>query len=354
MSFGNHVRNGLAIGLLASTFLSSRRSGSSGPSAAMSLNFLAGAPIDPRVTFTRNSTATFTDSNGLIQMAAINEPRFDYDPVTLAPKGLLIEDQQTNFLLNSTIDGASLSTQSVTVDGGFYTISFYGTGTIALTGAFVATVTGTGVYPNRQTLTFRPIAGILVCTVTGSVQYAQLEIGSFASSYIPTAASVALRRKDFASMTGANFSSWYNASEGTMVVSGDRFGSFGLSASDYWAAIDIGGFASNGIALAVIAGSDNNVAVIRSGGSLVAAMSLGVVTANVVYRMAVAYKVNDFAACRNGGTVTTDTAGAVPISPTQLAIGDGFETGNTLNGHVRSIAYYNTRLPNATLQALTT
>jgi hypothetical protein len=350
MSFGNHVRNGLAIGLLASTFLSSRRSGSSGPSAAMSLNFLAGAPIDPRVTFTRNSIATFTDSNGLIQTAAINAPRFDYDPVTLAPKGLLIEELRTNLLLNSTIDGAPLSTQSVNVVATAYTISFYGSGTITLTGASVATVTGTGVYPNRRTLTFTPIAGILVCTVTGSVQYAQLEAGSFATSYIPTAASVASRGTDVASMTGTNFSSWYNASEGTLVVSGDWFG---LSSDDYWAAIDSGS-STNAIGLVVSSGSANNVAVIRSGGSLVAAMSLGVVTANVVYKMAVAYKINNFAACRNGGTVATDTAGAVPISPTQLAIGDGFDTGNTLNGHVRSIAYYNTRLPNATLQALTT
>jgi hypothetical protein len=53
------------------------------------------------ITFTRASTATFTGSNGLIQSAAINAPRFDYDPVTLAAKGLLIEEQRTNLLTYS-------------------------------------------------------------------------------------------------------------------------------------------------------------------------------------------------------------------------------------------------------------
>ena len=53
------------------------------------------------ITFTRASSATFVGSNGLIQSATTNTPRFDYDPVTLAAKGLLIEEQRTNLLLNS-------------------------------------------------------------------------------------------------------------------------------------------------------------------------------------------------------------------------------------------------------------
>jgi hypothetical protein len=52
-------------------------------------------------TFTRASTATFVGSDGLIQSAAINEARFDHDPVTLACKGLLIEEARTNLSLQS-------------------------------------------------------------------------------------------------------------------------------------------------------------------------------------------------------------------------------------------------------------
>jgi len=55
----------------------------------------------PTPVFTRASTATFVGSNGLIQSAAINTARFDHDPITLACKGLLIEESRTNLALRS-------------------------------------------------------------------------------------------------------------------------------------------------------------------------------------------------------------------------------------------------------------
>jgi hypothetical protein len=55
----------------------------------------------PTPVFTRGSTATFVGSNGLIQSAAVNAARFDHDPVTLACKGLLIEESRTNASLYS-------------------------------------------------------------------------------------------------------------------------------------------------------------------------------------------------------------------------------------------------------------
>jgi hypothetical protein len=51
--------------------------------------------------FTRNSVGTYFDSAGVMQTATAHTPRFDYDPVTLQPKGLLIEEQRTNLLLQS-------------------------------------------------------------------------------------------------------------------------------------------------------------------------------------------------------------------------------------------------------------
>lgn len=55
----------------------------------------------PTPTFTRGSGATFVGSDGLIQSAAINAPRFDHDPETFACKGLLIEEQRWNLTPNS-------------------------------------------------------------------------------------------------------------------------------------------------------------------------------------------------------------------------------------------------------------
>ena len=78
---------------------------SSGDGLALDLPFAETksltALVGPTPVLTRASTATFVDSNGLIQTAAVNEPRFDHDPVTLASKGLLIEESRTNLITGS-------------------------------------------------------------------------------------------------------------------------------------------------------------------------------------------------------------------------------------------------------------
>ncbi len=46
--------------------------------------------------FTRNSIATRVNLLGLIEEVPINTTRLDHDPVTLAPKGMLIEEARTH------------------------------------------------------------------------------------------------------------------------------------------------------------------------------------------------------------------------------------------------------------------
>ena len=48
----------------------------------LDLNFARVKALDPRITFTRASGGSYTDVNGLIKYAGVNEPRFDHDPVT--------------------------------------------------------------------------------------------------------------------------------------------------------------------------------------------------------------------------------------------------------------------------------
>ena len=173
---------------------------------------------------------------------------------------------------------------------------------------------------------------------------AQLEAATFATSYIPTVASTVTRAADDATMTGTNFSSWYNQSEGTIVVSGDSFRGTAGSARNFQ--IDDGTSANN----------------IRAAG----ASALQVVDATVVqaslgptplipfdgtaYKFASAYKLNDFASVTTGA-VATDTSGTVPTAINQLTLGSGSGT-NYLNGHIRTLTYYPQRLANAQLQAL--
>ena len=57
--------------------------------------------VSPLMGFSRGSTGTYYDQNGILKTASINEPRFDYDPITGELKGLLIEDSRTNLLTYS-------------------------------------------------------------------------------------------------------------------------------------------------------------------------------------------------------------------------------------------------------------
>ena len=57
--------------------------------------------LDPRIAFSRASSATFVGQNGLIQTAPIDAPRFDYNPSSLALNGLLIEQGSVNQQLDS-------------------------------------------------------------------------------------------------------------------------------------------------------------------------------------------------------------------------------------------------------------
>jgi hypothetical protein len=66
-----------------------------------SLDFVNSQCIDPSYTFTRNSSGTYVGDDGLIKTAAVNEPRFDYDPATGESLGLLVEEARTNLALSS-------------------------------------------------------------------------------------------------------------------------------------------------------------------------------------------------------------------------------------------------------------
>jgi len=62
----------------------------------LDLNFVRSNNLDTRITFSRASGASYVNSQGFISYVGLNQPRFDYDPITGQSRGLLIEDQRTN------------------------------------------------------------------------------------------------------------------------------------------------------------------------------------------------------------------------------------------------------------------
>ena len=67
-----------------------------GDGSTLNLDFTGGS-LDSRVVLTRSAnTATYINSSGYVTTAVANEARFEYDPTTLAAKGLLIEGSAIN------------------------------------------------------------------------------------------------------------------------------------------------------------------------------------------------------------------------------------------------------------------
>lgn len=309
------------------------------------------AIADARVTTVRGTTiATRFNNSGLIEVIGANLPRFDFDPSTLLCKGQLIEETRTNLFLNSLVDGSNLSTQSVTLSAVAYTMSFYGSGSVTISGGHSATVTGVGDFPNRKTYTFTPTAGSSTFTVSGDVKFAQLEAGVFPTSFIPTAVSAVVRNKDDVSMTGTNFSNWFNASEGAFAAWFDSIPGAGavnprvLSFSD--------GTANNRFR-AFISATSANMQVTSGGSSQVSMVINSATLFGPLNKLAFAYKLDNFAGSVNASTPTTDTSGLLPVATIRLNIGSDFDGSNNtqINGHIQKILYWPQRITNAEVQA---
>ena len=105
----------LSDGASSTVSVGALSTGVSGDAASLSLDFAGTGTLDPRVTFTRASTGTFFNSAGVLTSAAINAPRFDYDPSTLAAQGLLIEESRTNLITSSAVLPAGVNV-TITAD----------------------------------------------------------------------------------------------------------------------------------------------------------------------------------------------------------------------------------------------
>lgn len=314
---------------------------------SMMLDFTT-AITDARVVTTRaNNTATRTNASGVLEIVNANLPRYDFNPSTLICRGQLIEEPRTNLFLNSLINGTNLTTQSVTLAATSYALSFYGSGSIVISGGHSATVSGAGAYPTRTTYVFTPTAGSSTFTVSGTVQYAQIEAGAFATSFIPTAGTSALRNGDAVEMSGTNFSSWFNATEGTFVANAETYYALGFGNRVFWCRNTATATYNDAIYMDTRRSQSRWQAGVRANGADQFVQDL--LTAASPSTAALAYKASSFAAAINGGSAISSSSGTVP---TVNAMRIGSHTDGTfLNGYMRKLMFYPQRLINAEVTA---
>lgn len=378
---------------------------------SMALDFTT-ASLDSRVTFTRSGgTATYTDSDGYIASAGVDEPRFDYDPLTLSCKGLLIEESRTNLFTHSdSIDNAAWTLYKVTITAGAitapdgnltadkmvegtatdthrisqypatigvtYTISVFakkaerdhvqfsgvGTsncvfdltnGTVVDIGAFTSASIEefqNGWYRCVATVTAASTGAFRIGLYNGAANYtgdgssgayfwgAQLEEGAFATSYIPTTTAQVTRTADVATMTGTDFSDWFNSAEGTFSATATVPAITGLNMR-FISAND--GTSSNRIDLYGI--TNTQLRVVNSG-SVQASVTSGTIASYQERTSVGAYKADSFATATNADSVSTDTSGTVPTVD-QLYIGRATVSNATYcNGTIKQINYWQQRL----------
>jgi len=180
-------------------------------------------------------------------------------------------------------------------------------------------------------------------TITIEVCAAQLEAGSYATSYIPTSGSTVTRNQD--QFTRDGIASLINSTEGVLFVE------FSATQEGYISLSD--GSATNRIFIGFF--TNNLYAQVRVSSSVVADMVYGS-SFNTTVKAAIKYKENDFALWVDGAERVTDTSGAIFSSNTlnKLGFTDGSGSSNFFFGKVKQLQVYKTALTDAQLTSLTT
>jgi hypothetical protein len=173
---------------------------------------------------------------------------------------------------------------------------------------------------------------------------AQIEAGAFATSYIPTTSATATRNEDSLTMTGTNFSSWFNATAGTFVAQADG------QASGTAFVISANNGASNDAISIRGSGTDPRFAVLVGGASQ-CDIDAGTISATTAFKISAAYASASFGTSVNGGAAVTTSSGSLP-TVSQLNIGASAAGASPVNGHIRSLTYYSAARSAAELQAL--
>jgi len=178
----------------------------------------------------------------------------------------------------------------------------------------------------------------------------QLELGSFATSYIPTSGSAVTRQLDNAQITGTNFTDFYNQSEGSFNAhfkGGQRYNL--NNTTDQWSRV-----------IGYKSGTYYTFLASHNGGTNRYHTWNG---SNQVNQINLPEHISEFAKASVGyGSNTLSLATKIAVSagsfitPTNadaIFIGNDGSSQYPLNGHIKQLTYYPERLTDTQLQNLT-
>ena len=178
----------------------------------------------------------------------------------------------------------------------------------------------------------------------------QMEIGAKASSFIPNNGTNSITRAaDVCKITGDDFSSWYNQSEGTVFAKSSYFG-LSTGSLDIIYEINDGGTANRHHLMLREADDDLRIQT-RSGSVNGFEQLFSRPAENQLFSNALGYKINDCASSLDGSNPVNDNSVQIPTVD-RMFIGSR-NLGDFLNGHISRIAYYSERLTDTQLEVIT-
>jgi hypothetical protein len=252
-------------------------------------------------------------------------------------------ESYANFDLNNGLvgnKGTSTTANIMYYGNGWYRCSITCTASASVTTTYeilTTNNTNSGRYPSYQSS-----AAVNVCFLWG----AQLEVLSYATSYIPTSGSTVTR--DAETCTGAGEAIDFNSEEGVLYAEIAALADDGtnrcIALSD--------GTADDRVTL--VLGDDSNKirAIVKSDGSTSFDEEYTVTSTLDYHKVAIKYKANDFALWIDGVERFTDTSGSAPIGLNELAFDTGISILN-LYGKCKALRVYKEALSDTDLQNLT-
>jgi hypothetical protein len=174
------------------------------------------------------------------------------------------------------------------------------------------------------------VANATAIDITLRIGLPQLEQGAFATSVIPTSTTAVTRSADVASDTtrGGNIRS--------------LFTQFRSPASGTRPVVSLDDNTANERIEILTSGTDPKL-LVTDGGSAVADLDAGTVSANTTARIAARFQTDDYGVSIDGGTSQLDAAGTLPTA-TRIRIGSN-QAGGYLNGTIARITGWESTLP---------